>query len=465
MKPYTDTLELVLTALTPISHHDPAINDKSNTLVFNRQKRLLKAQAPSGVVTALQMQPITQSHLVPEALIPLFEQFSFAQFVATATVRLWLDIYNGEDGTGLFSGMGRYDMLWPRLRVSAIRSANLRQLWDRTCNQMKVGIHPSKYDESLIALFALPVLVQYAAVKTIEAEYDSLTAVARYWHTEQKNADPQYAAKSGKQSVNLVALEFPESIQPIQSCRPIDMPEISSNSVRHQLVRWPSWVHLYQSLGLKSSFPGGGDLNDMLESTFVNGGNIKQGASRPSWAFTAATKIRQLYPSLDLLRGNIEKFDLGESPLSVASWLVCDENSDILDESSAHALPRPSVFDLVDDTVRTRQATESGVGQMIYNYETLSAGSQVLVRLKLSPMASDLAKGALVAAVSTYEQMAVVGGQSARGHGHMAVEWSRILPNQDELLSAYEAHFATNGDNMRLGLLDGTLGTGQELVN
>jgi hypothetical protein len=123
------------------------------------------------------------------------------------------------------------------------------------------------------------------------------------------------------------------------------------------------------------------------------------------------------------------------------------------------------VFDLVDDTVRTRQATEAGVGQMIYNYETLAAGAQILVRLKLSPMASDLAKGSLVAAVATYEQMAVIGGQSARGHGHMAVEWSRILPDQDNLLSGYEAHLADKRDAMLGGLLDGTLGTGQELVN
>ena len=35
------TFELVLTAKEPISHHDPATGNDSNTLTFNRQKQFV----------------------------------------------------------------------------------------------------------------------------------------------------------------------------------------------------------------------------------------------------------------------------------------------------------------------------------------------------------------------------------------------------------------------------------------
>lgn len=40
--------DLLLTALTPISHHDPAITDGSNTLTFNRQKQYVRRSMSVG---------------------------------------------------------------------------------------------------------------------------------------------------------------------------------------------------------------------------------------------------------------------------------------------------------------------------------------------------------------------------------------------------------------------------------
>ena len=116
---------------------------------------------------------------------------------------------------------------------------------------------------------------------------------------------------------------------------------------------------------------------------------------------------------------------------------------------------------MLDDVTATRQATEQGVGQMIYNFETLCAGVQILVRLSLAPGTRTLTRGALAAALTTYTELGpLVGGQSARGFGHGRAEVLRAIPGQETAQEAYESYLAENQEALRAALRDGTLGTG-----
>jgi len=48
----------------------------------------------------------------------------------------------------------------------------------------------------------------------------------------------------------------------------------------------------------------------------------------------------------------------------------------------------------------------------------------------------------------------VIGGQSARGHGHVAVNW---LTEQPDGAEAYETYLSENKDQLLAGIMDGTL--------
>jgi hypothetical protein len=199
------------------------------------------------------------------------------------------------------------------------------------------------------------------------------------------------------------------------------------------------------------------------ESIFYNGGNIKSGATQPSNAFYLGGEIRKAYPSLDLLGGVTASFDIGESKLKVSAWIVCAENHDALPESLRDtAQAQTSVFEMLDDVTRTRQATAGGEGQMIYNYETLVKGTQVYVELTLTPYTTDLTRGALAAALDYYAANDnVIGGQSARGHGHVSVSWLSDEPGGAE---EYEAYLAERKDELLAGIVDGTLCSGAVVV-
>ena len=93
---------------------------------------------------------------------------------------------------------------------------------------------------------------------------------------------------------------------------------------------------------------------------------------------------------------------------------------------------------------------------MAQGFEGFAAGVAVVVRLSLHPLATDLAKSALVAAVNYFARAPYIGGQAARGFGWSSCEWATDnIPRPD----LYESYLADNADLLRNGLIMGTLGT------
>ncbi len=464
--------DLLLTSLAPISHHDPATADKSNTLLFNRRKQLLPVPPEQGEVSEEAVDRLCAAHPVPGEIADLLSGVSLPEFAACCLVRLFLDLYNTGDGAGVFRGMDRYALLETRLRAAAVQSASLRGLWDRLCASLDIPIAPGSSDFPLLSLLSLPKPLQAGVRRAITEDFRSIVTLARLWSAEQKAQNEEYAKQSGREaSAPSVTLSFAPELPGTSAASLVtivDLPHVTGNSLRHCVVRGPGWRHLARRLGLTEGHPGAGDIPAGAEAVFENGGNIRAGAKQPGDPFGLAAEVRAAHPLLALLGGVTDSFDLGESRLHVGSWLVCRENAAALAGTKASDLPALTVsaFDLLDDVTHTRQATEKGRGQMIYNFETLCAGTQVLCRLHLAPGTSRLALGALAAAVETYRSgLAHLGGQKARGFGWSSGELLSCPDEWEECLAEYERYLDDHAEALRAGLVDGTLGARARVVS
>lgn len=431
-----------LTARQPISHHDASGGDGSNMLLFNRQKQVVPRTVidqPGGETF-----PIS----VPEQIQEVFTDLTHSELVATAIARLFIDEYNSVDGTGLFTGMDRYVRLESRLRQSAARSHNLRGFWNRFVLDMHVPIHKGATDAVLAKFFGLPASVQAGALQAIVRDYRSITALARLCSSEGKKKGTTEVEVAGRDA------EIPAEVAVI------DVPTMSGNGLRHQMVRSPLWSHLCERIGINEAFPGQGAVPPGVEALFVNGGNIAAGSKQIAAAHTAGELVRRTFPSLDLLGGVCDSFDLGESRLSVVPYLVCKENRrqlmGIVDDSPMLDV---SAYDLIDDVTLTRMETSQGVGQMIYNFETLAVGTEIVVVFGLHSQTPRLTRGALMTAIERFGGSPHIGGQKRAGYGLVNIE-IEAFDDADSCRDEYENYITENAESLFGAVSTGTLGTG-----
>lgn len=480
---------LLLTLRSAASHHDPATQDDSNKNLFNRRKQILPQSSLPTLPSQTEIDSFCAANPVPEESALVLQTLSFAEFVACGAVKLFIDCYNSADGSGIFVGMERYSRLEQRLSHAAAQAKTMRGLWDGLSRGLQVGIHDSKADGKLLALWALPRSIQSIAIEAMKRDYRSVVTLARHWHTQGKMQNEAYAEKARLSQNNTTELVSVADVRRRQeradsagamirltfsaadlseptSAAVIEVPEVSANSLRHQLVRNPGWVHLRRSLGFQATEPGKGELPPSVQAIFENGGNIEAGAKQPSDTYGKARLIRQAFPLLDLLGGVADSFDLGKSKLDVHTWLVCKENLDALAGTPAADLPvaRLSAFEMLDDVTETRQATEAGLGQMIRGFEAAIKGCQILVRLDLRADTRTLTQGALIAAISTFEEASKIAGQSSRGFGLVRPEWLSPIPEAAESAAEYEAYLETNRDSLRAEMTAGSLGCGSAVL-
>ena len=474
IKPRSFHHDLLLTFDSAISHHDPAVQDKSNKLLFNRQKQLIHTPGADFVVRQGSINEFCAAFPFPIEVVDIINDLDFESFVAVVATQLFIRLYGDGDGSGIFTGKERYERLESRLRNAAIRTKQMRSFWSILCDDLQVSPHRTDEDHLLVQLFMLPKPIQSSSLNVIAKEYRSIMSIARLWHSVRKLGDAEYAKKSGQPASSgktTIAMFVEDEVRKTaESIVPIDVPAVSNNSLRHCLVREPSWLHFAGAVGLQDADPGFGEIAAGVEAIFINGGNIASGAKQPTNPFALAQRIRKFLPSLDLLGGVTDSFDIGPSPLSVSGWIVCKENRAALEDTPAADLPgiQVSVFDMIDDVTATRNATDRGEGQMIYNFETLCSGVQIYVSLSLSPFTKAITQGALVAAVDTFlENAPVIGGQSARGYGHLRgmVLVSNLIDNSANLKREYEDYLLDNAAAILDSLRDGTVGTGVKVLS
>lgn len=237
--------------------------------------------------------------------------------------------------------------------------------------------------------------------------------------------------------------------------KPARVPSISENALRAVLFREPLHDDLLKRLEI-----GPGELPQSVVNILFSGGAMSAGSKAPPDEMTLGHVVKNLYPSLDLLGGAVDGFILPRSRLRLAAWLVAREYAPMLrliaPELSDEA-ETVSAYDMLTEETRTRgTGAESAGNQMLYTYETLAAGSKLLVEITLDPHTPAATCGAVSHALDKWD--GYIGGQSRQGRGRMAI-LRHDLPES----YAYAAHLQDHKETMRAGLVDGTLGTGKVL--
>jgi len=241
------TFQLLLEAKEAISHHDPAVKNDSNVLTFNRQKQFVTRTPADTPVFSHLVEAICKQNQMPESIDSLTSRLNLPEWLSVAYIRLLLDIHNKGDGEGLLKGMDRYRMLENRLQTAAIRCSTLHNLWSILTTDLQLGIHDAKHDDTIAAFWTLPPSVQYQMLTTMSNQHRAISTLARVWHTANKQQSQEYcaAAKVPYVPQEMVVRSFSEQDVPEPLTKIVlDVPAISVNSLRHQLVRKPSWLHL-----------------------------------------------------------------------------------------------------------------------------------------------------------------------------------------------------------------------------
>ena len=105
---------------------------------------------------------------------------------AVKLVKLSLDFYNAYDGTGLFTGPGRYAALEGRVRIAAAQSRTLFEFWSRLLTKMQWPTPPKKADA--VILPTLRHKDELGVLRVLAEEAPSIVMLARAWHDEDKAA-------------------------------------------------------------------------------------------------------------------------------------------------------------------------------------------------------------------------------------------------------------------------------------
>lgn len=240
--------------------------------------------------------------------------------------------------------------------------------------------------------------------------------------------------------------------------RLVRLPHVSENALRTVLLRIPLADHLVATLGVAGDLPRG------VLNLLYAGGGMGGGKRAPGDEAVLGHAIGRLYPSLSLLGGAVDAFILPRGKLRLTAFVVAAEYADKIEALFPDAALSPaamavSVDELLGEEMRTRGTGDEADGnQMLYGYDVLAAGTAIAVEMILDHWTSDEAAAAIARAVA--EWPGFVGGQGRQGRGRCRVVWSDGMPAPD----AYDAHLAAAAEAMRVGLVDGTLGTGKTVV-
>ena len=471
--------------LSPVSHHDATAAREANASLYNRQLVRVPLHQAGRPVTFAHLDAIAEAFPVPIESYDIFEDEPFADFVAIAIVKTFIQRYSTEGGIGLFEGVERYRRLSDRIQLAAPRSPNLKFFWSLLTQDMQVG--PMGNTKKLFKLLAVPSACHHEVLYHFQRHATMTVEMARDWYRNERLSDAEYAkkAKSEQTSGDMRALHFDvdrphkilteiEAIEkfgvdgrgnPKYPTKEVSVaiPCHSGNDIRHD-IRYAAMVHLFDTLGLDTDTK----LPVSVKALLENGGNIAKGKSAPSDAFTLAQIIREKYPSLGLLGGCTESFMLGDSNLfAVSPFWYGREYNDAL-ETIFGVSATDSVIDLLDDfTLHRHSGRTHDQSPMPYSFEGIQSGAKLYVQFKFSPHITDLERGAFGAALRTFQDVdGTIGGQSAKGFGQVKVE---VLETDDggspvvtDLhIEAYEAYLNQNFIELAEGLQLGTLCSGK----
>jgi hypothetical protein len=461
-----DRLLLLLELTTSLAHGEagPNASGPNNTTLFHRQLTLLPApvlEEPSrdsldAVRTILAQYPLGDS---TQAFL---QALTGGQVLACLFVAHFPLAYGGSEGTGLFSGMARYQYLSTRLGDGAAVCGTLAELFSFLARKLDLPHPPDRVAKLLVPFFTLPLTLQTSMLQSLRQTLDLVIMGARYLVESMKLTDDEYAAKAGQQVLGyfyytLTEAQQAQLRQPHCDRQAVRLPAVSGNALRHILLREPGATRLLQALGLD---PKTDPVPVGVERFLFGGGNTAAKVTAPSNADILEATMRQRYPFIDALGGAVDRFLLSRSAVSVASWLVCRENN-AATEAVGGVRSDISLLDTIAELTRTRTGIgghDKESGQMIFSYEVLPPGTQLLVEIRFQPFTALVTKGATQQMVQDWMAGgASLGAKNAQGHGRCIVRQAE-LPYADAA-EEYCIYLAAEHELLADGLRRGTFGT------
>lgn len=118
--------------------------------------------------------------------IDLIHQLSGPQQAAIELVRLGLDCFNSADGTGLFTGVERYNVLASRVEICAVQADSLPRFWALLLKRMQWQVPPKAVDQRIVD--AISASDARDVLRALATETASIVMLARMLHDQDKAA-------------------------------------------------------------------------------------------------------------------------------------------------------------------------------------------------------------------------------------------------------------------------------------
>ena len=116
----------------------------------------------------------------------LLSTLSPPQQAAINLIRLSLDCFNGADGTGMFTGVERYNVLAGRVEISAVQADSLPRFWALLLRRMQWPVPPKSADQRILAAIAAPDARD--VLRALATDTAAIITLARMWHDQDKGA-------------------------------------------------------------------------------------------------------------------------------------------------------------------------------------------------------------------------------------------------------------------------------------
>lgn len=465
---------LLITALEPISHHDPGVSGGTNHSVFRRTPVLMprNGTAERGEEISRAIQKWTNHFTVPQSLVDEWRgAMSPLDFMAAAAIKSFLEMYEERDGAEVRIGILRadtkeqsrlYAQVVGRIQEAAATAKTMREFWRILAQRCGTGSHATRHDATFAVLMGLPQGAVSPLMDTLRGKAAFALADARLWRQREKAQREEYRKRSGEEDPGESAAfdgwsEVDMAAIGSAGAAPIMIPEVSANAFRHH-IRDGAVRHMLKIIGAGD---GAHQFPPDIERILENGGSLESGSQNSKNDRIELTRRR--YPLLDLLGGCLPDTFLGPSELKLRlPVLVCRELRDIgaLPEWAV-TLPNASVSasDMTTTKSYARHSADRDNGNpMPYGFEALTAGSQIVLPVSFGPFVSELTVGCLVAAIDTWLSDApYVGGISDSGCGHISGSWKEAIPDAERLKAQYEAYLLENAEELRRRLENGTI--------
>lgn len=474
MVPLLKPIRLLCTLTQSLAHGEAGSDafGPDNLTLFHREPVLLPASP--GDVSA----PAQGEHQMLERLyrlcpvgvsaIEFLQSLSCAQVIGVLFIAQIIRIYGSGEGTGLFSGVSRYQYLATRLRDGVAACLTLAELWSYLGLKLLLPHPPESAYERLACFFMIGPATQAAIFVAFRKQPDVLIMGSRFVIESLKmrrdadtGTDTPGVATNELQQLTTTPGQMSDMVSGGSEVRATRIPAISGNALRHCVLREPGATRLLQDLGCT---PAERRVPVGVERFLYGGGNTFSRAHRPGNSDILEATVRQAYPFIDALGGAFDQFLMSQSAVAVAGWLVCRENNRAT-EAVAGITASHSIYDLIFETTRTRVGiggSDKKSGQMQFVYEVLPIGTQLLIEIRFLPFAPALTYGAMQQAVTDWiADGGRLGARTAQGHGRALVEWQAEQAQESQ--EAYLSYLRESRAALADGLCDGTFTTGTVL--